>query len=163
MATAIIKGEGADALKRMTMMTTSRPVPPAPLPPTPHTHLAHCRGQPLNWRCHNFWFPTNLTIQLTRSDDSSQVISQNNSLIIPRASLRAQAVKNLPANAEDSGLIPGSGRSLEKETATHSSIFAWEIPWTEEPGGLQSMGLQRVRHDFTTEQQHHSIAQPQGW
>ena len=37
--------------------------------------------------------------------------------------------------------------SLEKEMATHSSIFAWEIPWTEESGGLQSMGLQRVRHD----------------
>ena len=36
---------------------------------------------------------------------------------------------------------------LEKEMATHSSIPAWEIPWTEEPGGLQSMGLQRVRHD----------------
>ena len=36
---------------------------------------------------------------------------------------------------------------LEKEMATHSSILAWRIPWTEEPGGLQSMGLQRVRHD----------------
>ena len=36
---------------------------------------------------------------------------------------------------------------LEKEMATHSSILAWKIPWTEEPGGLQSMGLQRVRHD----------------
>ena len=46
------------------------------------------------------------------------------------------AVKNLPANARDSGYIPGSGRSLEKEMATHSSILAWEIPWTEEPGGL---------------------------
>ena len=46
-------------------------------------------------------------------------------------------VKNPPANAEGSGWIPGSGRSLEKEIATHCSIFAWEIPWTEEPGGLQ--------------------------
>ena len=36
---------------------------------------------------------------------------------------------------------------LEKEMATHTSILAWEIPWTEEPGGLQSMGSQRVRHD----------------
>ena len=36
---------------------------------------------------------------------------------------------------------------LEEEMATHSSILAWEIPWTEEPGGLQSLGLQRVRHD----------------
>ena len=38
---------------------------------------------------------------------------------------------------------------LEKEMATHSSIFAWKIPWTEKPGRLQSVGLQRVRHDFT--------------
>ena len=41
----------------------------------------------------------------------------------------------------------GQEDPLEKEIATHSSIFAWEISWTEEPGGLQSMGLQRVRHD----------------
>ena len=45
-------------------------------------------------------------------------------------------VKNSPANAGDLGSIPGLGRSLEKETATHSSILAWRIPWTEEPGGL---------------------------
>ena len=43
--------------------------------------------------------------------------------------------------------------SLEKEMATHSGILAWEIPWTEEPGGLQPMGLQRVRHDLVTKQQ----------
>ena len=48
--------------------------------------------------------------------------------------------------AEDQGSIPGSGRSA-KEMATHSSILAWKIAWTEEPGGLQSMGSQRVRHD----------------
>ena len=45
-------------------------------------------------------------------------------------------VKNPPANAGDAGLIPGSGWSLEKEMATHSSILAWEITWTVEPGGL---------------------------
>ena len=45
-------------------------------------------------------------------------------------------VKNLPANAGDVGLIPGLGRSLEKEMATHSSIFAWETSWSGEPGGL---------------------------
>ena len=43
-------------------------------------------------------------------------------------------------------LITGSGRSPENEMATHSSILDWRIPWTEEPGGLQSMGLQRVGH-----------------
>ena len=54
-------------------------------------------------------------------------------------------VKNLSANARDAGSIRGSGRSPEKEMATHLSILAWEIPGTEEPGRLQSMWLQRVR------------------
>ena len=48
-------------------------------------------------------------------------------------------VKNLSANAGDMGLIPGSGRSPGKGNGTYSSILAWRIPWTEEPGGLQSM------------------------
>ena len=59
-------------------------------------------------------------------------------------------VKNLPANAgdaKDADSIPGSGRSPGIGNATHSGIFAWKIPWTEEPGGLPSTGLQRVRHD----------------
>ena len=47
--------------------------------------------------------------------------------------------------------IPGLGRSPEKEMAAHSSILAWEIPWTEKPGGLQSMESQRVRHNWVTE------------
>ena len=59
----------------------------------------------------------------------------------------ALAVKNPPANAGDLSSIPGSGRSLEKDMATHSSILDWEIPRTEEPGGLQSLGSQRVRHN----------------
>ena len=42
--------------------------------------------------------------------------------------------------------------TLEEETATHSSILAWEIPWSEEPGGLQSMGLQRVGHDLRSKE-----------
>ena len=54
-------------------------------------------------------------------------------------------VKNLPVNAGDTSLIPGSGDSLEKEMATHSSILAKEIPWSEKPGGLQSMGSQKSR------------------
>ena len=43
-------------------------------------------------------------------------------------------------DTEDAGLIPRSGRSPEEEMATHSSIFAWKMPWIEEPGGLQPMG-----------------------
>ena len=57
-------------------------------------------------------------------------------------------VKNLFANAgdaRDAGSIPGSGRCPGGGHATHSSILAWKLPWTEEAGGLQSMGLQRVR------------------
>ena len=56
-------------------------------------------------------------------------------------------IKNPPANAgdaRDKGLIPGWKDPLEEEMATHSSILAWEIPGTEEPGGLQSMGSQRI-------------------
>ena len=54
-------------------------------------------------------------------------------------------VKNPPANAGDVGLIPGSGRSPGKGNATHLSILAWEIPRTEEPGRLQSMGSQKSK------------------
>ena len=61
--------------------------------------------------------------------------------------------KNLPANAGDSGLILGQEDPLEKEMPTHSSILAWEIPWTEESGGLQSMGSQRVGNDLATKQE----------
>ena len=53
----------------------------------------------------------------------------------------------MPASAGDARSIPGSGRYLWEEVATHSSILAWEIPWTEEPGGLQSMGSQRAGHN----------------
>ena len=55
-------------------------------------------------------------------------------------------VKNLPANAGDAYSIPASD-PLEEEMVTRSRILAWRIPWTEEPGALQSMRLQRVRHD----------------
>ena len=55
----------------------------------------------------------------------------------------AQSVKNLPAMRETWVLFLGQEDPLEKEMATHSSILAWEIPWAEEPGGLQSMGSQR--------------------
>ena len=55
--------------------------------------------------------------------------------------------KEFACNEGDLGLTPELGRSLEKGMATHSSILAWRIPQTEEPGGPQSMGSQRVRHD----------------
>ena len=63
------------------------------------------------------------------------------------ASLVAQRLKHLPAMQETWVRYLGQEDPLEKEMATHSSILAWRTPWTEEPGGLQSTGLQRVGHD----------------
>ena len=63
----------------------------------------------------------------------------------------AQRLKRLPATRETWVRSLGPEDPLEKEMATHSSILAWEIPWTEEPGGLQFMDLQRVGHDLATE------------
>ena len=67
-------------------------------------------------------------------------------------------VKNLPADTGDAGnasSIPGSEDPLEKEMTTHSRTPAWKIPWAEEPGGLQSVGLQ----EFMTEQSRHMKTQ----
>ena len=58
-----------------------------------------------------------------------------------------QTIKRLPTMQETWVQSLDQEDLLEKEMATHSSILAWKIPWTEEPGGLQSMGLQRVGHD----------------
>ena len=66
------------------------------------------------------------------------------------ASQVALVVKNLPANAgdlRDVGSIPDLEDPLDEGMATHFSILIWRMPWTEEPGRLQSMGLQRVRHN----------------
>ena len=63
----------------------------------------------------------------------------------------AQTVKNLPAMQETWVQSLGQEDPLEKEVATHCSILALRIPWTEEPGGLQSMESQRVRHDCVTD------------
>ena len=70
--------------------------------------------------------------------------------LVVGAPLVAQMVKNALAMQETQ--VPSLGRKdpLEKEIATHSSILAWRIPWTEEPGGPQSMGSQRARHDWAT-------------
>ena len=72
----------------------------------------------------------------------------------------AQWLKNPPAKAGDSETQVqslGWEDPLEKETTTHSSILAWRIPWTKEPGGLQSMGSQRVGHDLVHTHTHSSL------
>ena len=66
---------------------------------------------------------------------------------IIKASLVAQIVKNLSAMQETQIGSLGWEDPMEKEMATHSSVLAWRIPWVEEPGGLRSMGSQRVGHD----------------
>ena len=71
-------------------------------------------------------------------------------LVLSGASLVAQMLKNLPAMQETWVWSLGWEDPLEKGMATHSNILAWRIPWAEEPGGLQSMELQRVRHDWLT-------------
>ena len=69
---------------------------------------------------------------------------------VVRASLVALAAKNLPADAGDMQVRPlGREDPLEEGMATHSRILAWRNPWTEEPGGLQSIGLQRARQDWS--------------
>ena len=83
------------------------------------------------------------------------------SVLIPNigATSVAQTVKNLPAvweTQETWAWSLGQEDPLEKEVATHSSILAWRIPWTEEPGGLQSMESHRVRHDWATHTHTHT-------
>ena len=67
-------------------------------------------------------------------------------------------MKNPPAMQEMWVRSLGWEDLLEKEIASHSSVLAWEIPWTEEPGRVQSMGSQRVRHDLATKQQQTLVA-----
>ena len=80
-------------------------------------------------------------------------------VIYDGASQVAQMVKNLPTMQETWVWSLGQEDLLEKRMATHSSILAWRILWREEPGGLQSMGLPRVRHDLVTE---HKLALRKG-
>ena len=76
-------------------------------------------------------------------------------LYVPQVhTLVVQMVKHLPTIWETWVQSLGQKDPLEKEIATHSSTLAWKIPWTEEPGRLQSMGSQRVRHDWATSLSH---------
>ena len=74
-----------------------------------------------------------------------------------KAFLVAQRIKRLPAKQETRVQSLGWEDPLEKEMATHSSILAWRIPWTEEPGGLQSTGLQSVGQDRATSHTHSKL------
>ena len=78
---------------------------------------------------------------------ASLVVHNHANRCILGAFLVAQMVQNLPVVQETQVPSLGWEDPLEKGIVTHSSILAWKIPWTEEPGGLQSVGSQRVRHD----------------
>ena len=88
-----------------------------------------------------------LIIQIHNIHKTLLVTPQINTFILAGASLVAQMVKNMPAMQEAWVQSLDWEDPLEKGMATHSSILAWIIPWTEEPGRLQSMGSQRIGHD----------------
>ena len=99
-----------------------------------------CRGMNRPRVCHTEW---------NKLEREKQIPYINTYI----ASLVAQMVKNLPAMWETRVWSLGGEDPLEKEMATHSSILAWRIPWTEEPSGLLSIRLQTVRHDWVTKPQ----------
>ena len=86
-----------------------------------------------------------MVILASKNDDSYNVI--NKCKVVSGTSLVAQMVKRLSTMRETRIRSLGQEDPLEKEIAIHSSTIAWKIPWTEEPGRLQSMGSQRVGHD----------------
>ena len=107
-----------------------------------HRHLGYKDG-----KHHHHW---NIQRRIT-NDHNVYIISEYYSSILPcKASLIAQLVKNLPAVQQTQLWSLGWEDPLEKEMVTHSSILAWKISWTEEPAGLQFMGLQRIGHDWVT-------------
>ena len=120
----------------------------------------------MNWKS---WLPTSVirakvvTVMKSRSSVLYPFDIENSITFTPEfwstiwvlcASLVAQMVKNLPTLQETWVQSLGWEDPLEKGMPTHSSILAWRIPWTEEPGGLQSLASQRVRHNWATKRAH---------
>ena len=105
-----------------------------------------CRWQPRTWDLFIF-----IGLQLLYNVLLVSATRQKSAICIHGASLVAQTVKSLPVMQETRAQPPGWEDPLEEDLATHSSILAWEIPWTVEPGGLQSTGSQRVRQEWATD------------
>ena len=95
-------------------------------------------------------------VHFTHEANRTTLLNKKILKICSVASLVAQSIKNLPAMRETWVRPLGWEDPLEEGMGTHSSILAWRIPWTEEPGGLQ-LGLQSVRHDLLTKQQQEII------
>ena len=94
-----------------------------------------------------WWDEAQAGIKIARRHINNLRYADNTALMAEETSLVAQTVKRLPTMRETQVQSLGWEDLLEKEMATHSSILAWKIPWTEEPVRLQSMGSQTVRHD----------------
>ena len=123
--------------------------PPVIMQNTPSRHRQVFRQRPLNWRKPtrpSSWLP-HPALPHSQSTHNRRGRGEREHVFRMKGREEgfppAQTVKNLPAMVQ----TLGQEDPLEKEMATHSSIFAWRIPCTEEPGGLQSMGSQRVRHN----------------
>ena len=102
--------------------------------------------------------PHALIIDYICKDPTFYFQKRSHSQALPeKSSLVAQMVKNLPAMQETQVHTLDQEDPLEKGTAIHSSILVWRIPWTEEPGGLQPTGSQRVRHDLATKHVHSQV------
>ena len=104
----------------------------------PHLSLTHVLGSVGNARRVPWLLPSMFLAPCQNSQSMNWV------------SLVAQMVKNLPAMQETRIQSLGQEDALEKGMATHSTVLAWRIPWTQEPGGLQSMGSQRIRHNCSS-------------
>ena len=103
------------------------------------------------WFCRRCTQLSNVTFKnCLKSHSFCKICSSVYNWLVLTSSLVAQMVKRLPTMWETRVQSLGWEDLLEKEMATHSSTLAWKIPWTEEPGRLQSMGLQRVGHDWAT-------------
>ena len=104
------------------------------------------------WEDARVWAPWNHSLDMHLSYQSRFPLSSHPQFPegSPQASLAAQRVKRLPAMRESQVRSLGQEDPLEKEMTTHSGTLAWKIPWAEKPVRLQSMGSQRVGHDFAS-------------
>ena len=126
-----------------------------------HSFLFSCTYIPHHLYAFIFWWTFRLLPRLDyykqcwyeHWDASFQIrVGREIYWLCTRASQVEIVVKNPPANTgdiRDADSIPGSEDPLEKEMVTHSSILAWKVPWTEDPGRLQSIWSQRIRHDWS--------------
>ena len=128
---------------------------PMPLPETPRHSRTSLHQSLVGTLSPGVWC-TQASVEPSKSLFPQSCVTSGSSMVglmvtsSKRSSLVAQTVKHLPTIRETQVRSLGWEDPLEKETATHSSTLAWKIPWTEEPGRLQSMGSQRVQHDWAT-------------